>query len=251
MRKAANLTSEHLISYLGYQKAQGKSDASLCRYYMSLRAYVRYLLRTGIITKDLTHDLREGAPRCKQLAPRVPTPEQVLNILEQPDTNTEAGVRDRAILEVLYSSGLRATELCNLELRDFKGDSLLVQCGKGEKTRTVPLTEQAHHWVALYVNLYRGIEEGLLFVTQVHKKEIRSQFLSHLVGQYASKAGLKGVTTHTLRHACATHLLEKGASIRMIQLVLGHSSIASTERYTQLSGQSIQKMFNQFHPRAR
>ncbi len=251
MRNLGSLKSEHLMSYLGHQKAQGKSDTTIHRYYMSLKSYVRHLKRNRIIKEDITEDLQGAAPRCKQAAPRIPTPKEMARMLDQTDLSTEIGLRDRAILEVLYGSGLRANELCELELRDWKQDSILVHCGKGSKTRTVPLTPEAREWITRYVNAYRGDDEGYLFITAVQRKRIRNQYLSHMVGRYAKQARLEGVTTHTLRHACATHLLDQGADLRFIQELLGHSSISSTERYTHLSSQSIQRMFTQFHPRGR
>jgi integrase/recombinase XerD len=251
MRNLGSLKSEHVMSYLGHQKAAGKSDTTINRYYMSLRSYIRHLKRTRVLKEDITEDIRFDTPQKHQLAPRVPTADEILSILQQPDTNTEAGARDRAILEVLYSSGLRAAELCDLELRDWKGSTVLVQCGKGSKTRTVPLTPEAEQWISLYVERYRGRDEGYLFVTFVQKRRIREQYLCGMVGSYAKQARLEGVTTHTLRHACATHLLDQGADIRFIQKVLGHANIATTEKYTHLSSQSIQKMFTQFHPRGK
>lgn len=124
----------------------------------------------------------------------------------------------------------------------------MVSCGKGGKTRTIPVTDTACMWISQYIAEYRGNEAGTLFQTKAGKT-IRRQLLCALVGYYAKQAGVEGVTTHTMRHACATHLLDEGADLRLIQEVLGHSSIASTQRYTHLSSRKMEEMFKQFHPR--
>lgn len=246
VKRLSTLKPVHIVNYLGYCKEQGKSDASINRYYMAIRAYSRYLRRSKAIPVDLTEDI--SAPRNQLKAPRVPTVEEVERILRMPDCQTESGTRDRAILELLYSSGLRASELCALKLEDFKEDCVVVKCGKRGKTRTVPVTQEAARRIHYYLEVYRGKERGYLFQTKM-RKQIRRQLLCAMVVEYASKANVEEVTTHTLRHACATHLLNEGADLRLIQEVLGHSSIASTQRYTHLSSQKMQQMFKQFHPR--
>lgn len=240
------LKSLHIISYLGECKAAGKSDATVCRYYMAIRKLCKMLRRMRMVQEDLTEELQ--VPHSKQRALDVPSKEQINQLLEQPDTSTENGCRDRAIMEILYSSGLRASELCELELRDYKGSELLVQCGKGGKGRTVPLTEEAQNWIACYLHKYRGDEDGLLFQT-LRCRPITRKFLCKTISDYARKAKVPGITPHSLRHACATHLLAAGADLRMIQLLLGHASIASTQRYTHLTSNSIQDMFMRYHPK--
>jgi site-specific recombinase XerD len=168
-------------------------------------------------------------------------------MLVQVNLDDSAGVRDRAMLELLYSSGLRASELCNLDINDFKYDCVVVREGKRDKTRTIPITQEASSAIKNYLYI-RGFEEGNLFLTE-NRKPVRRQLLFKIVCRYANKAGIKGVTTHTLRHACATHLLDEGADIRLIQEILGHSSLTSTQRYAHLSSNKMQQMFKQFHPR--
>ncbi len=246
IRKPTAITSLHVMTYLKTHIEAGRGDATICRYYQSIKAYSRFLRRIRVLASDFTDDMEP--PSTKQKAPRIPTQAQMELILAQPDASPR-GIRDRAILELLYSSGLRASELCDLELRDFGGNSILVSCGKGEKTRTVPLTSVASLTISRYINEVRGYDDGYLFVTMEQLKAIRRENLSRLVREYALKAGVKHVTSHTLRHACATHLLDQGADLRLIQEVLGHASIASTQRYTHLSSKKIELMFNQFHPR--
>jgi integrase/recombinase XerD len=246
VKRMSSIKPVHIVDYLGTCKSRGKSDASINRYYMAIRAYCRYLRRSKLIGFDLTEDITP--PRSNQKAPRIPTIEEVEIILATPNLETESGTRDRAILELLYSSGLRATELCSLELEDFKGNSIVVKCGKRSKTRTVPVNQEAAKAIEEYITRFRGKRPGWLFQTMMGK-QLRRQLLCALVSEYAQKAGIEGVTTHTLRHACATHLLDQGADLRLIQEILGHSSIASTQRYTHLSSNKMQEMFQQFHPR--
>ena len=246
VKKPSSIKTKHIEDYLGHCKRQGKSDASVNRYYMTIKSYCKYLRRNKLLDSDIT----EGIPALKNSvkAPRVPTAEEICKLLEQPDTNTEVGMRDRAILELLYSSGLRASELCSLELHHIGPRKVMVSCGKGSKTRTVPVTAEAFAWVDRYVMQYRGRDKGPLFLT-VMRKALCRQVLCAIVVRYADKAGLEHVTTHTLRHACATHLLDGGADLRLIQEVLGHSTIASTQRYTHLSSSKMEEMFTHFHPR--
>ena len=247
VKRVSAIRPVHIVDYLGDCKARGKSESSINRYYMSIRSFCRFLRRSKAVKFDLTEDI--VPPRNVQKAPRVPTIEEVERILAQPNTETEAGLRDRAILELLYSSGLRASELCELELHHVEKNKVTVSCGKRGKTRTVPVTEEAYAWIVKYILYCRGKEKGYLFQTQMGKP-MRRQLLSAIVVEYAKRAEIDGVTTHTLRHACATHLLDQGADLRLIQEVLGHSSIASTQRYTHLSSGKMQEMFKQFLPRS-
>ena len=246
VRRINAIKPVHIVDYLGQCKEAGKSEASINRYYMAVRAYCRYLRKTKACDIDLTQDLT--APRMNQKAPFVPSVEEVNKILEMPNTKTFSGMRDKAILELLYSSGLRASELCDLKLEDYRETCVIVKCGKRSKTRTVPLTSEASSTIKEYIDRFRGTKPGYLFET-VMKKQLRRQLLCVVVKGYAQKAQIAEVTTHTFRHACATHLLDEGADLRLIQEVLGHSSIASTQRYTQLSSQKMEEMFNKFHPR--
>lgn len=246
VKKMSTLRPEHINGYLGMCKREGKSDASVNRYYMSIRSFCRWLKRNKLIIDDPTMEVT--APKNSVKAPIIPDKKQVDSLLNGVNIYDRSGIRDRAILELLYSSGLRASELCDLELSDYKKNQILVRCGKRSKTRTVPITDSASFWIEKYLETMRGHEEGYLFITQ-GMKQIRRQFLCATVARHAKNAGLKGITTHTLRHACATHLLDHGADLRLIQEVLGHSSIASTQRYTHLSSNKMQEMFQNFHPR--
>ncbi len=246
VRRLSSVKASHIVSYLGACKEGGKSDSSINRYYMAIRSYFRFLRRDKQVSIDLTEDVT--VPKNVQKAPYVPQLDDMEKLLKAPNPSTRKGCRDQAILELLYSSGLRASELCALTLEDFKDGCVLVKCGKRGKTRTVPITLEAKGAILKYIEEYRGKEKGPLFLTQLGKSMDR-QRLAKLVRHYAKVAGIKELTTHSLRHACATHLLDQGADLRLIQEVLGHSSIASTQRYTHLSSTKMKEMFNLYHPR--
>jgi site-specific recombinase XerD len=248
IKRLTSLKTVHIEGYLGARKQQGRSDASINRYFMSIRSLCRYWRRTKALKSDLTEDI--VAPKTQLKAPYIPTAEQIENMLVRAgeDQENENSLRDRAILELLYSSGLRATELSLLDLGDYENYSIIVKKGKRGKTRSIPTTRQAGNCIDSYIERERGIQPGPLFLTAMGKRIPREK-LSKLVSKHAKKSGLKNVSTHTLRHACATHLLDAGADLRLIQEVLGHSSIASTQRYTHLSSSKMQEKFKQFHPR--
>lgn len=248
IKRLKSIKAEHVTIYLGQNKTAGKSDSTIKRYYNSIKAFFNYLKRMKVIDEDITANLK--TPRAMQKSPRVPSLSEIDLILTRPNVDTEAGARDRAILELLYSSGLRASELCDLTIGDVEAGQVLVQCGKGNKTRTIPMTSSAKYFVSLYKSKYREDSERdeYLFITMYGRK-LRRQFLSTMVSQYAKEAKIDGITTHSLRHACATHLLDHGADLRLIQEVLGHASLASTQRYTHLSSNKMKQMFDQFHPR--
>jgi integrase/recombinase XerD len=246
VKTAKGLQPKHIIDYLGTCKLQGKSEASVGRYFMAIKAYCKHLRRSKVIIVDPTEDVT--APRITQKAPRIPTIAEMDRLLSQPNIKTPCGLRDRAILELVYSSGLRASEVCGLQLHHIGVHSVTISCSKRGKTRTIPLTEQAYSWVKRYMKECREGQRGALFVT-VMGKPLRRQLLYTTISEYAKKAKIEEVSPHTLRHACATHLLDEGADLRLIQEVLGHSSIASTQRYTHLSSAKMEAMFMHFHPR--
>jgi len=246
IKKLSALKPQHIVEYLGSCKANGKSDATVTRYYMSLKSFCKYLKRNKMIDSDMMEDI--AAPKNNLKAPRIPTVDEICQLLDQPDPSTEAGLRDRAMMELLYSSGLRASELCDLQVHQIGPRNVLISCGKRGKTRTIPVTAEAFAWVDRYITQYRGTEKGPLFLT-IMGKGLTRQLLSKIVGRHAKAAGIEEVTAHTLRHACATHLMNSGADLRLIQEVLGHSTIASTQRYTHLSSSKMEEMFTHYHPR--
>jgi integrase/recombinase XerD len=244
IRMATKVQACHIEGFLGYAKQLGRSDATLNRYYMSIRSFTNWLRKSKVLTEDIAIDITK--PKLEVSAPRVPTRDEIQRILAATDCEYCRGIRDRAILELLYGSGLRASELCDLKDGDIHLDKVFVAKGKGSKARTVPITASTSFWVEQYIEYCRE-DDGTPWLWQRMKGDrLTPGDLFVIVERYAKRAGVPEVTPHTLRHACATHLLEAGADLRFIQLLLGHSSISSTQRYTHLSSQSLQEMFKRF-----
>lgn len=246
IKKATKVQAGHIEGFLSASKREGRSDATLNRYYMSARSFCHWLRKTKAVTDDITLDISK--PKMEVATPRVPTRDEMIRLINAPDCDDWTGIRDRSMLELLYGSGLRASELCDLKDGDVHLDKVFISKGKRSKPRTVPITHTANFWVEQYIDRCRE-DNGTPWLWQRMKGDRFTRGdLFDMVTRYAKLVGLQAVTPHTLRHACATHLLDAGADIRMIQLVLGHSSISSTQRYTHLSSQSINDMFHKFQP---
>lgn len=242
VKKLGSLKPKHVQSYLGHCKGLGRSDATLNRYYMSLKSFFKWC-RKSQLCHDITEDIDK--PKHERTSPRIPSRAEVEHMLSLPADDWE-GIRDRAMMELLYSSGLRASELISLQLKDIGIDQVFIAKGKRSKPRMVPITPTASHWLQQYID--RCSIKGVLW-QRINDLPFTRLDLYDIVVRYAKKAGLCDVTPHTLRHACATHLLNAGADLRLIQEVLGHSSISSTQRYTHLSSHNVQQMFQKFHRR--
>lgn len=244
VKRLAAIKPHHVTDHLASQKKLGKSDATVFRYHMSLASFFAWLYKNGRL---------EGNPMQFMVSPRIkkslgftPTQDQIVELMSVPDPNTEFGSRDLAMMEVAYSSGLRVSELGNLEIANYSGDSLTIVSGKGNKTRTVPLNKHAISALNQYIKQHRGMEEGYLFVTKSGCR-IGQTRLSAIITEHGEKIGIY-ITTHTLRRACATHLLEQGADIRMIQELLGHASIGTTQIYAQVTSKNLSDKFFKYQP---
>ncbi len=238
---------EDVIAHLSDLKARGYASSSIARTLIAIKVFFRFLFRENILEKNLS--LMLETPKLWQLVPEVMSQAEVLRLLETPNRETFSGARDRAILEVLYASGLRVSELCALSLYSIDESSVKV-FGKGGKERVVPIGRAALEAVDHYLVSFRDRFEGdALFVTQ-RGKPIDRVGVWKMIKHYAKAAGIqKTVSPHTLRHSFATHLLDHGADLRVIQDMLGHASIATTDRYTHVSQARLQEAFSKFHPR--
>lgn len=222
----------------------------------TLRGFFGFLTKSGLVTLDPTADL-ELPKRPKSLPKNILTKKEMGKLLGLPDLKTPLGIRDRAILEVFYSTGIRASELCNLTLHDIdlaKGE-LRVNQGKNAKDRVVPLGEVACDYLELYLRNARKklapSGQPILFVTK-SGKQFRYTTLSFLITRLGQKAGLpKHIASHNLRHTCASHLLKGKADIRYIQEILGHASLATTQIYTKVEIADLKKVHRHCHPRER
>lgn len=242
--------SEDVISFLAALRQLDYASASLYRQFMSVRVLARFLKREKLITQDWTIYL--DAPQVWQQIPEVLSPAEVERLLKQPEVETAVGARDRAILEILYSSGLRVSELCGLNLQDVD-DAYVSVIGKGNKQRLVPIGKQAIAALDYYLgNFYPASQQDSppLFLNK-RGKRIDRILVWKMIKSYGKKAGIsKEISPHTLRHSFATHLLDNGADLRVIQEMMGHAHINSTDRYMQISRKRIKEAFHSFHPRS-
>lgn len=241
---------EDVIAFLAHLKAKAYADSSVCRMVVALKVFFRFLKKEGVIDTDPMAHL--DAPKFWQLIPEVLTFAEVSALLSAPDATSDEGIRDRAILAVLYASGLRVSEVCSLDLHSID-DAMLRVKGKGGKERVVPIARSAVDAVDAYLLKVRTEKKALneaLFVRGKMGQRVDRYFVWKQVKHYAIKASIsKNISPHTLRHSFATHLLENGADLRVIQEMLGHASIATTDRYTHLSQRRLMESFHGFHPR--
>lgn len=244
---------EHLLQYLATKSRAGARPRSTARLLSSLRRFYRFLVREGELQKDPSAQIE--APRLGRPLPKTLTETDVENLLAAPDVTTPEGLRDRTMLEVLYASGLRVSELVALRIGQVNFRQGVVRVvGKGDKERLVPLGEEASGW------LERFLQEGraqfppasaseYLFPTRRSEAMTRQTFW-HLIKRHARSAGVhKPLSPHTLRHAFATHLLNHGADLRVVQLLLGHSDLSTTQIYTHVARERLKDVHARHHPR--
>jgi integrase/recombinase XerD len=259
----ASLTRGHLEEYrlhLFYLKPPNKDHLSAktqSTRITAVRRFVRFLVREDYLLIDVGADME--MPRVPDSLPRVVLSEQeTVRLIEAPDTSTKIGIRDRAVLELLYGTALRNSELGSLVLDqvDWDNHCLRIWHGKGDKPRVVPMGEEAELWLQEYLTrvrpgCLRDPEQKAVFLTN-RGRPFKRESLADVVIRWAKKIGLdKPVTPHTLRHCCATHMLRRGASLRHIQAILGHSSPETTERYTRVEVSDLRKVVMRCHPRER
>jgi len=247
------LSEEDLVRFLHDQSRAGLSARSLARLVSALKSFFGFLVLDGRLSKNLTLNL--STPSLWMSLPHVLTVKEVEDLLDQPDTKTGRGIRDRAMLEVLYAAGLRVSELVTLKVHNMNLEEGFLICrGKGGKERLVPLGAAARSWVGRYRSEVRPLlakrATDVLFLTRRGGPFTRQGFWK-LVRRFSAGAGLLSkVTPHILRHSFATHLLERGADLRSVQMMLGHSQITTTQIYTHVSREKIRRLYDRFHPRA-
>ncbi len=240
---------QHIIDFLAFKKQKDFASASISRALIAIKVFFRFLKREEMLSHNVS--LLLETPKIWQLIPDILSVEEMECLLNQPDDSNQKGARDRAILEVLYASGLRVSELCQLSISDVDDTSLRIK-GKGGKERMVPIGKKAilaiDHYLAFRDGGLAGRQEAL-FIGRGNKP-IDRVTVWQIVKRYAVQAGItKTIFPHTFRHSFATHLLDNGADIRVIQELLGHASISSTDRYTHVSCTHLHEAFQAFHPR--
>jgi integrase/recombinase XerD len=243
-----------LAEYIGWLREQGLSPRSQARHVHSARGFYRFAVREGLVDRDPMENLRP--PKAFRPLPRCLTSAQVEALLAAPRTDGPVGLRDRAMLEVMYATGLRASEVTALECASVDLELGLVRVfGKGRKERLVPFGREAAAWVRQYLvaareHLARGRSSRILFLSN-RGGALSSTGLWGLVRRHAVAAGVASILTpHVLRHSFATHLLEHGADLRALQAMLGHSDISTTQIYTHVTRERLRQLYDQFHPRA-
>ncbi|HMS39866.1 MAG TPA: site-specific tyrosine recombinase XerD [Pyrinomonadaceae bacterium] len=228
------------------------SETSKRRMVSALRGFYKFLMFDGHIAKNPAEDL--DAPQKGFYLPKFLNQTEIENLLLVPDVSMEIGLRDRAILELMYACGLRVSEVVDLRVSNVELDLGIVTCkGKGSKTRKIPIGKSAVEWLKSYLaarNKKEKIAVQNLFLT-VSGKAINRHIIFLFVKEYAEKIGLQDVSPHTLRHSFATHLVQNSADIRSVQQMLGHADISTTQIYTHITDAHLRKTYEKFHPRAK
>lgn len=245
---------QQIITYLLRLQEEKMAPASVSRNLASIRSFFSYLSIENMLEEDPSSDL--DSPKLSKKLPKVISVEEIDSLLKQPDEGDKFGIRDRAMLELLYASGLRVSELITLEIDDVNLDLGFLQCeGKGSKERIVPLGKIAIQYIQIYLEksrpkLIRNTSQKSLFVN-FHGRPMTRQGFWKIIKKYAKQSGIDAeITPHTLRHSFATHLLENGADLRSVQEMLGHADISTTQIYTQVTQGKLQRVHKEHHPRA-
>lgn len=248
------VTNLEIMSFLLAIKSQGLSSKSTGRNLSVLRMFFKFLVRENHLKADPTINIT--SPKIRQSLPSVLSIAEVDLLLSQPDVKTMRGLRDRTMLELLYATGVRASELVTIKLKNINLEvGYLIAFGKGSKERIIPLGDTAKHYLKEYLvtarpKCLKNMVSSYLFLNPSGRNFSREGFWK-IIKRYALKAGItKKLSPHTLRHSFATHLLERGADLRSVQIMLGHVDISTTQIYTHITQERLKNIHKQFHPRA-
>lgn len=249
IQKTKALDAEAIYTFLAHLKEKNYASSSICRMLVAVKVFVRFLKREGFLESDFGQSFE--TPKIWKFVPDILTIEEVDLFLAQPKNEDALGSRDKAILELLYATGMRVSELCSLKISDLNDASVKIH-GKGRKERLIPVGRRARDAIDHYLIHFRGEakeQRAALFLSN-RGNQIDRITVWERVRHYARAAGItKAISPHTLRHSFATHLLENGADLRIIQEMLGHEDIGTTDRYTHLANSRIKDSFKKFHPR--
>jgi len=248
-----NSSKTTVIAYLLNLQKKGRATSTISRNLASIRSFYQYLSRVKLVEGDPTINLE--SPKAEKKLPQILSTKEVELLLEQPKCNDLKGFRDKAMLEVIYATGIRVSELISLDLEDINCEVGFIRCNKGNRERIVPIGSMAIKALKEYLDkarhlLIADMKEKSLFVN-VNGKRLTRQGFWKIIKHYKNMAKIsKEITPHTLRHSFAAHLLENGADLRSIQEMLGHSDISSTQIYAQLAKNKIKDVYKKTHPRA-
>lgn len=253
-RTLKQINHDHIVDFLTSLYRSGLDSRSVARHLVTLRHFFRFAQIEGYVVEDPVASVE--SPRFRMRLPNHLSTDEVNRLLEQPDTSTPIGTRDKAMIELLYSTGLRVSELVNLRLSDLQMESGCLRCiGKGNKERMVPMGRSAVASIEQYLrqdrqSLLRGKTSPYVFLNRFGGRMGRIGFWKKL-SEYGRKAGLRlKLKPHMLRHSFATHLLERGADLRSVQLMLGHADISTTQIYTHVVKDRLKEVYKAHHPRA-
>lgn len=247
------VNNENVLGYLDYLKGLDKKASTISRHLASIRLFYQYLLKNKIVKEDPTKGIQ--SPKIEKKAPSVLSSQEVSLLLEQPNGEGLKSIRDKAMLEVAYATGMRVTEIISLNVSDIDIESSLVTCKNENKQRIIPLGKLSLSALKEYMtiarpNMIKDDNETALFVN-INGKRLTRQGFWKIIKFYKEQAHItKDITPHVLRHSFATHLLQNGADLKSIQTMLGHSDISSTQVYMQFQDDSLKNIYNKAHPRA-
>ncbi len=249
----AKVNRTNVMAYVYELQKQRKAGATVSRNIASIRSFYQFLQRKGIVAENPAADLE--LPKVEKKVPEILSLEKVELLLEQPKGDEDKEVRDKAMLELLYATGIRVTELISLKVEDINLPLEYIRCGSDTKIRIIPIGAQAKFSLRRYLekvrdNMVLRPDEEVLFVNCNGKPMTRQGFWK-IIKAYAKKAGIEeDITPHMLRHSFAAHLIENGADLRSVQEMLGHSDISTTQIYTKLTNQKLKNVYAKAHPRA-
>ena len=249
----SKVNKTNIMSYLYNLQKTNRASSTISRNLASLRAFFSYLFLEGVITENPTIGLE--SPKVEKKLPEIMPLNNVELLLEQPEANDKKGIRDKAMLEVLYGTGMRVTELINIHLDDVNLPLEFIKCNHNEKNRVIPLGSKAIDALNTYIkevrgNLVKDSDEKCLFVNCNGSPMTRQGFWK-IIKYYAKKANIsEDITPHTIRHSFAAHLVENGCDLQSLQEMLGHSDISTTQVYTKLNKNKLKEIYVKAHPRA-
>ena len=249
----SSTTKTTVLSYLLYLQKEGRASSTVSRTLASLRSYYLFMMQNGVVKSNPTSNLE--APHVEKKIPKIISGEEVELLLEQPKNCDNKGIRDKAMLELLYATGIRVSELINLDVSDVNVPMSFVRCKGGKKERIIPMGHQAKDALENYINnvrkyMVKDENETALFVNCSGARLSRQGFWK-LIKYYQHIAGIEtDITPHTLRHSFAAHLLENGADLHSIQEMMGHADISSTQVYSRMMNSKIKDVYAKAHPRA-
>lgn len=248
----AKITRPVIMEFLFAEKRKNAASSSIARRLVAVKLFHRFLVKEGALPEDITSTLE--SPKTWRKLPRFLSFDEVMKMLESPNMRRQEGVRDRAILELFYATGMRVSELTQLKVEDLNLEARFLKCmGKGSKERIIPLGSKCKEALEKYLTRVRikssGRSQPFLFPGK-GREGMRRESLWQIIRRYARRAGIsKKISPHTLRHSFATHLLERGADLRIVQELLGHSDIATTQIYTHVDKDRLKSVHEKFHPR--